>query len=108
MRVKMINLRNHAHVEVVLCDRVNFITGDNGSGKSTVVLAILLALGADPNKIQSAAAEATKQAKAAAKAAKKGGDAAAAAADDDGIIRRGETVAEVRRGCRRCRRWTIG
>ena len=44
-RVRMINLRCHRHCELLLAPRVNFICGLNGSGKSTVLLAISLCLG---------------------------------------------------------------
>ena len=44
-RVRMINLRCHQHSELALAPRVNFICGLNGSGKSTILLAISLCLG---------------------------------------------------------------
>ena len=47
IRVGIRNLRTHKNLELKLSSRVNFIVGDNGSGKSTVLLAVALALGAD-------------------------------------------------------------
>ena len=41
----MKNIRCHANVTVELNPRLNFITGDNGSGKSSILTAIRLALG---------------------------------------------------------------
>ena len=48
--VRMKNLRCHAGLEVELSDRVTFICGLNGSGKSSVLTAIMLALGHEPKK----------------------------------------------------------
>ena len=53
-RVKMLNLRCHQMVQLHLGARVNFITGNNGSGKSTVLTAIVLALGGDVKRFQGA------------------------------------------------------
>lgn len=46
MSVHMINLRCHPKMPVELCPGATFIIGRNGSGKSTVAIAIQLALGA--------------------------------------------------------------
>lgn len=76
----MVNLRTHRSMELHLSDRVNFIVGTNGSGKSTVLLAIALALGADAVKMIAAVkADASETAK-------------------NPLIRTGETQAEVRKG----------
>ena len=80
MRVKMLNLRTHRSMELHLSDRVNFIVGTNGSGKSTVLLAIALALGADAGSRLFAAAKADSEGTA-----------------KNPLIRTGETQAEVSR-----------
>lgn len=46
----MKNIRCHANVEIKLNERVNFITGSNGSGKSSILTAIRLALGMKVDK----------------------------------------------------------
>ena len=79
LRVKMLNLRCHKHVELKLKDRVNFITGSNGSGKSTVLTAIVLGLGGDVKKFQTGA-----------------GTGAGAADSKASVIRTGQDFAEVR------------
>ena len=40
------NFMNHRHLEVPFGDKINFITGKNGSGKSAIVTALLIGLGA--------------------------------------------------------------
>ena len=46
----MRNLRCHESLAVDLGDRINFISGRNGSGKSSLLTAIILALGGEPKK----------------------------------------------------------
>lgn len=45
VRVRLRNIRNHRHIVLDLHPRFNFIVGLNGSGKSSILLAIRLALG---------------------------------------------------------------
>lgn len=52
LRVFMKNLRCHKFMEVRPITRVNFVTGANGSGKSTILTAIRLALGWNPPKVR--------------------------------------------------------
>jgi len=48
--VKMINFKNHSHTFQEFGSHVNFITGENGSGKSAILAAICTCLGGDANK----------------------------------------------------------
>ena len=48
--IKMENFKNHANLELHFGPHVNFIQGDNGSGKSAILAAIIVALGGNPNK----------------------------------------------------------
>jgi len=49
--VEMINFMCHAHITVKLGKNINFITGKNGSGKSAILVAIALGLGAKLNSV---------------------------------------------------------
>jgi structural maintenance of chromosomes protein 6 len=42
----------HANMEIPLHSRINFITGANGSGKSAIVAAVQICLGASPRHTQ--------------------------------------------------------
>ena len=57
LRVSMRNVRCHPALEVTLGPRINFLCGENGSGKSSVLTAILLALGGEPKKISDKSAD---------------------------------------------------
>ena len=46
------NFMNHRNLEVTFGDRVNFITGKNGSGKSAIVAALLIGLGGRASNTQ--------------------------------------------------------
>ncbi|KAJ1951344.1 Structural maintenance of chromosomes protein 6, partial [Linderina macrospora] len=43
--VELVDFMCHEHVKVNLCPKVNFITGQNGSGKSAILTALIIALG---------------------------------------------------------------
>ena len=49
------NFMNHRHLEVPFGDKINFVTGKNGSGKSAIVTALLIGLGAKASFTQRAA-----------------------------------------------------
>ncbi|KAL9237139.1 hypothetical protein vseg_011725 [Gypsophila vaccaria] len=44
-RIKLENFMCHSNLEIVFGDRVNFITGQNGSGKSAILTALCVAFG---------------------------------------------------------------
>ncbi|KAJ2161894.1 Structural maintenance of chromosomes protein 6 [Coemansia sp. RSA 552] len=44
-RVELVDFMCHERAEVALCPKVNFITGQNGSGKSAILTALTIALG---------------------------------------------------------------
>ncbi|KAJ9546237.1 hypothetical protein OSB04_025944 [Centaurea solstitialis] len=44
-KVRLENFMCHSHMEIDLGDRVNFITGQNGSGKSAILTALCIAFG---------------------------------------------------------------
>jgi len=48
------NFMCHSLLELTLGDRVNFITGQNGSGKSAVITALQICLGMNAKKTQRA------------------------------------------------------
>ncbi len=48
--VRLVNFKSHAHFEMTFGPRLNFIVGRNGTGKSSVLAAIIVALGGNPNK----------------------------------------------------------
>lgn len=48
-RIYMENFMCHTKLEVNLCPRINFITGQNGSGKSAILAAVQICLGAKAN-----------------------------------------------------------
>jgi len=50
LRIKLKNIRNHGNLEVKFNHATNFITGLNGSGKSSILYGIKLALGWTPSK----------------------------------------------------------
>ena len=50
LRIKLKNIRNHSNLEVKFNHATNFITGLNGSGKSSILYGIKLALGWTPSK----------------------------------------------------------
>ena len=50
MKVKVENFRNLTNFKVDFGPHANFIRGDNGSGKSSILAAIVVALGGNPNK----------------------------------------------------------
>ena len=60
VRVTMHNFMCHRHVEVELGPRINYITGENGSGKSAILTALSVALGA---KMKSVGRSSTKSSK---------------------------------------------
>lgn len=47
--VEIIDFMCHGHAKVTLCPKVNFITGQNGSGKSAILTALVVALGGKAN-----------------------------------------------------------
>ncbi|KAI9019735.1 P-loop containing nucleoside triphosphate hydrolase protein [Hyaloraphidium curvatum] len=44
-RIQLYNIMCHRNLEVDFIDKVNFVTGQNGSGKSSILVALTLALG---------------------------------------------------------------
>lgn len=60
VRVTMHNFMCHANAKVDLGPRINYITGENGSGKSAILTALAVALGA---KMKSIGRSSTKSAK---------------------------------------------
>mmetsp|Transcript_38319 Transcript_38319/g.95079 ORF Transcript_38319/g.95079 Transcript_38319/m.95079 type:complete len:1065 (-) Transcript_38319:299-3493(-) len=52
LRVKVTNFMCHHNLEVELGPRINFIVGENGSGKSAVLTAMCLALGTNAKKTE--------------------------------------------------------
>ncbi|KAJ2715744.1 Structural maintenance of chromosomes protein 6, partial [Coemansia sp. D1744] len=44
-RVELTDFMCHEHADVNLCHKVNFITGQNGSGKSAILTGLVIALG---------------------------------------------------------------
>nr|XP_024927269.2 structural maintenance of chromosomes protein 6A-like isoform X3 [Ziziphus jujuba var. spinosa] len=44
-RIRLENFMCHSHLEIELGDSVNFITGQNGSGKSAILTALCVAFG---------------------------------------------------------------
>ncbi|ELP95070.1 structural maintenance of chromosome protein, putative [Entamoeba invadens IP1] len=48
-KIELINFMCHKHLVVDLCSQVNFIVGENGSGKSAILVALALCLGAKAN-----------------------------------------------------------
>src|SRR6056300_1485811 len=60
VRVTMHNFMCHRHVDVELGPRINYITGENGSGKSAILTALSVALGA---KMKSVGRSSTKSSK---------------------------------------------
>ncbi|KAJ1734410.1 Structural maintenance of chromosomes protein 6, partial [Coemansia biformis] len=44
-RVELVDFMCHERADVRLCPKVNFITGQNGSGKSAILTALIIALG---------------------------------------------------------------
>jgi predicted ATP-dependent endonuclease of OLD family len=104
-RVLIRNVRCHANLELMLHPRINFIIGNNGSGKSSILFAIRLALGMKVDKqLSSTAKGGGAAASAAALMKKKTGRSKASetgvrtAVPIDSIVRKGsdgEAVAEV-------------
>ncbi len=54
VRVELVDFMNHARLDLPLSPRVNVITGRNGAGKSSVLQAIVLALGGDARQTKRA------------------------------------------------------
>ena len=52
LKLVLKNFMNHHNLEVTFGDRVNFITGKNGSGKSAIVAALLIGLGGRASNTQ--------------------------------------------------------
>ena len=48
--IEVVDFKNHEHMRVDLGPGVNFLLGENGSGKSALLAAIIVALGGNPNK----------------------------------------------------------
>ncbi|CCH62945.1 hypothetical protein TBLA_0I02890 [Henningerozyma blattae CBS 6284] len=48
-KIKLVNFMCHEHFELTLGPRLNFIVGNNGSGKSAILTAITIGLGAKAN-----------------------------------------------------------
>ena len=48
--VRLENFKNHGHFTLALGPHANFIKGANGSGKSSILAAIIVGLGGNPNK----------------------------------------------------------
>ncbi|KAL7719676.1 structural maintenance of chromosomes protein [Entamoeba marina] len=45
-KIRLVNFMCHSHYELNLCPRVNFIVGENGSGKSAILVALAICFGA--------------------------------------------------------------
>lgn len=50
LNVRLVNFKSHAHFSMDFGPRLNFIVGRNGTGKSSILAAIIVALGGNPNK----------------------------------------------------------
>ena len=50
LSVRLVNFKSHRHFEMTFGPRLNFIVGRNGTGKSSILAAIIVALGGNPNK----------------------------------------------------------
>ena len=48
--IRLENFKNHANFQLTFGPHANFIKGANGSGKSSILSAIIVALGGNPNK----------------------------------------------------------
>ncbi len=51
-RIHLVNFMVHANLDVVLGPNINFITGENGSGKSAILIGLSLGLGASTSFAQ--------------------------------------------------------
>ncbi len=52
MSMRLINFMCHANLKIDFGQRINFIVGQNGSGKSAILTALMVCLGASVGKTQ--------------------------------------------------------
>ena len=50
LHIKMQNFKSHGNFEMSFGPRLNFVVGRNGTGKSSILAAVIAALGGNPNK----------------------------------------------------------